>query len=53
MYSIVVEYQCGLEWSSRALLRAEGTVRAIGHGDLKIGCVWPLLKSSGTRDLDN
>jgi len=52
MYSIVLEYQGGLEWSGRALLRAGGTIRRFGHQDLEIVFVWPLLKRSGTQDVD-
>jgi hypothetical protein len=52
MYSIELEYQRGLEWSVRALLRAGGTVRPVGHGNLEIMCVWALLKKSGTRNVD-
>jgi hypothetical protein len=36
MYSIELEYQRGLEWSSPALLRAGGTIRPIGYTDLEI-----------------
>ena len=53
MDSIELEYQRGLEWSSRALLRAVGTTRRLGHQDLEIVSVWPLLKTTGTRNVGN
>lgn len=50
MYSIKLEYQRGLEWSGRALLRGVGAIRRIGPRDLEIVSIGSLLKSSGTRD---
>jgi len=51
MHSIELEYQCGLESRSRALLRTGGTVRRIGQRDLKSGCMWRLLKTRRTRNV--
>ncbi len=51
MYSIEPEVQRGLAWSSDALLGGIGTIRSTGYCDLEIVGVWPLLKSSGTRNV--
>ena len=51
MYSIVLEHQRGLVWSSCAVLRAAGAIRRIAHRNLQIVCVWPLLMRSSSHDM--